>query len=112
MKTLTTFLALFLFSAVQAQASLTDVIETSLHDDHITALYSTVFIKQTSTNGKLFLPVQNDDIRVQTRLVIVTETDYIVTNPFVLSTEFAIPEVSDLDALLVTSDMFIFPFED
>ncbi len=102
-------LSIFSVSTAQAQSRFTTKINTSLNEDGINVVKSTLFIKQTSTNGVLFKANPVSDLTKITRLVVINDLDYIITNPFVLSNQFSNTNTSDIDAIAVAEETTIFP---
>ncbi|MEY4927842.1 MAG: hypothetical protein RI894_2278, partial [Bacteroidota bacterium] len=73
---------------------------------------STVFVNQTSTNGVLFSQENTANLSKMHRLVITNEQDYIVSNPFILSTEFSVSDTdkpAEIAVLSVAEPITIFP---
>ena len=107
------FALLFCSTSTNAQSNISSSIdsdvESTLQNDGITKVNATVFMKQTSSNGILFKTSASNDLTLQTRLVIVSEDNYIVSNPFTLSTEFSVPEFSALETSAVAESVVIFP---
>ncbi len=102
-------LSFFSISTAQAQANFSTKINTSLNEDGINVVKTTVFIKQTSNNGVLFTANSICDLTKITRLVVINEVDYIITNPFILSQQFSNTTTTDIDAIAVTEETTIFP---
>ncbi len=93
----------------QAQAFKNAEIESSLKEDGIAKLNSTIFVNQTSTNGVFFKQGNTADLAKIHRLVIKNEVDYIVSNPFILSTEFSVFDMEVSQPIALDHSVTIFP---